>query len=291
MDSEEITEKNLAATIIITTYNRWPDLRDCLASLPWREMKASAVEVLVMDDGSSDETATGVRETFPQVRLLRNKTRQGASYSRNCLGRAAQGHLLICLDDDVVVTTGWLEALLRQDDGRTLLGGRIVDYGGEREQGGPAHYTFIGKRLPCAVEKANVGISCNLAIPARVFEALGGFDEDLPYYFEDSDFCIRANKAGFNFAYVPEAKVFHKGSPVRVGKAIWMQERNSTFAMLKAYRGSWWRLALFTVLNGAWMGYRVFSWGIRGRFSDVHRLVSGWCCAYRDFWRRCRTAH
>lgn len=285
MAADTTQDRPLAGSILICTYNRRDALADCLASLPWEAVAAQRAEVIVVDDGSSDGTSTLVSEQFPAARLLINAPNRGLAFSRNRAGNAAQGRLLIYLDDDTAVQHGWLDALLAHDNGQRLLGGRIRDWTGDREQGGPARFTFLGKRLPCAPERANVGTGANLATPAACFAAIGGFDEELPYYFEDSDYCIRAHRAGFGFAYVPEAVVRHRGTEKKSGHAIYMQERNSTFAMLKAYREDWGRLLAFTVGNGAWMAARVVCWVLLLRFRDAGRLLRGWTAAYAQFAR------
>ncbi len=276
-------QHTLPATIIITTYNRCSDLRECLETLPHERIAELGVETIVVDDGSSDDTSEMVEAAFSEIQLLINKENRGPSYSRNRAAHQAIGKLLLFLDDDVVVAKEWLDTMLAADDGETILGGRILDYAGDREQGGPASSTFIGKRLPCRTDRATVGASCNMGIPANCFRAVGGFDEELPYYFEDSDICIRARKAGGRFKYLADAVVRHKGSECKTGDAIRMQEQNSTYAMLKAYRGHPSKLILFTVLNGAWMGFRLMVWGCKFRFTDCRLLWTGWRAAYRRF--------
>ena len=279
----ETTTESLAASIIVCSYNRCDDLRACLASLPWERLEAAGVEVIVVEDGCTDGTVAMVRSEYPQAKLLSGEPNQGPSHCRNRGAAEARGQLLLFLDDDAMVEPGWLDAMLAADDGRTLLGGRILDLDGQREQGGPAYSTFIGKRLPCAPEKATVGATANLGVPRAAFEAIGGFDLDLPYYFEDSDLCIRARKAGYGFRYVVDAAVRHKGSEIKRGEAIRMQEHNSTYAMLKSYRANWGTLVAFALLNALWMAARLIGWGLRGRFGDCRRLVTGWWTAHARF--------
>lgn len=274
------------AAIIIAAYNRRDDLAACLASLPWDSLCAQHIEVLVVDDGSTDGTADMVLERFPCVRLLRNDANTGASHARNQGAAATQTPLLVYIDSDVEVDKAWLPALIAADDGQTVLGGRILDYHDGHDQGGPRRATFLGKSLRSHPARANVAASCNLAAPRAAWEAIGGFDEDLPYYFEDRDFCIRARKAGYAFRYVPEAVLRHKGSDVRVGDAVRLQERHSVYAMLKAYRGRPLALAAFTLGTGAWLAARLMAWAARFRFTDCRRLLTGWYEAYRRFLTR-----
>jgi GT2 family glycosyltransferase len=246
----------------------------------WPQASEGAVEVIVIDDASTDGTPAAVRDGFPEVRLLVNADNTGPARARNIAARAASGRLLLFLDSDGAVAPAWLDVMLAADDGETVLLGRTVDYGDGRLQQGPRRATFIGKSLPCRPERANTGGAGNLGVPRACFDTLQGFDEDIPLYFEDSDFCIRARKAGFRFRYLDGAVFRHKGSGLRHGEGITRQEHNSTYAMLKAYRGKPLHLALFTLLNGLWLILRLATWGLAGRPADAKRLWRGWTSAY-----------
>lgn len=266
----------MLASIIIPARDRRALLCALLDSLA-RELGARGdVEVIVVDDASCDGTAGTVREGYPWVRLEVAEKALGPSAARNRAAGMASGGLLLFLDADGEVVEGWLEAMLAADDGETVLLGNVVDYLGGRVQSVPRRSTFLGKSLRCRPERANTGPSCNLGVPKALFDALGGFDGELPYYFEDSDLCIRAKRAGAKFRFVAEAVFRHHGSEVKRGEAIRLQEAHSVYAMLKGYEGHWVRLAAFTVLNGAWMKLRVLSWCLRGRWRDAGLLVRGW---------------
>ena len=269
----------MQASVIVPAHNRRADLAELLPALLQETGAWPGVEVLLIDDASTDGTAEFV---------LRNETSLGPAASRNRASRAAKGSLLLYLDSDGVPAPGWLKAMLHADDGATVLLGCPVDYATGAVQGTPRRATFLGKSLPCKAEAANTGPGCNLGVPRRIFEATGGFDESIPYYFEDSDLCIRARRAGARFRYVPEAVFRHKGSRYRVGDAIRMQEDNSSFAMLRLYRGSPIRLAAFFLGNAAWLVVRLLLWSLRFRFADAALLWRGWVGGHRRFlqWMR-----
>lgn len=266
----------MLASVIIPTRDRRALLSALLDSLA-RELGAREdVEVIVVDDVSCDGTASAVREGYPWVRLEVAEQPMGPSAARNLAARCASGRLLLFLDADGEVAEGWLEAMLAADDGATVLLGNVVDFLGGRVQSVPRRSTFLGKSLRCGPERANTGPSCNLGMPKGLFDALGRFDEELPYYFEDSDLCIRAKRAGAKFRFVAEAVFRHHGSEVKRGEVIRLQEAHSVYAMLKGYEGDWVRMVVFTVLNGAWVKLRVLTWSLTGRWRDVGLLVRGW---------------
>ncbi|MCC6144797.1 MAG: glycosyltransferase [Candidatus Hydrogenedentes bacterium] len=281
--SESDNPYPLRATIVIATRDRQHDIMACLASLDPEALAAREVEIIVVDDASEDDTVAVIGEFFPAVHILRNHLPRGASFSRNRGSREALGKLLLYLDSDGEVAPGWIDAMLDHDDGETVLLGNVVDHASGRVQGVPRRATFIGKSLRCRPARANTGPSCNLGFPHAVFERIGGFDHDLPYYFEDSDLCIRARMAGARFCFVEEAVFRHKGSERKRGQAIRLQEEHSTLAMLKNYADRPWVRRAFSLLNGMWLFTRLILWGLRGRFGDARRLWRGWRNAYRRF--------
>lgn len=271
------------ASIIIASYNRRDDVLECLESLPPDLLRRHDAEVIVADDGSHDGTPGGVQARFPHARLLVNETNRGPSYSRNRAARAARGSLLIFIDSDVVVQDEWLTQMLHHYDGDTILIGRTVDYNGGRTQSGPRRATFLGRSLPCAPERVNTGASCNLAIPRNRFVEIGGFDEELPYYFEDSDLCIRARKAGCRFKYLTDAVVRHKGTEFMTGRALYNHEKHCDYAMLKAYRRNPLMILLFTSGTLAWAAFRAVRFSLRGQLHDAGCILRGLVAGYRRF--------
>lgn len=266
----------MLASIIIPTRDRRALLCALLDSLALELVGRDDVEVVVVDDASCDGTASTVAERYPWVRLEVAEKPLGPSAARNRAARVASGRLLLFLDADGEVAEGWLAAMLGADDGHTVLLGNVVDFVGGRVQSVPRRSTFLGKSLRCRPARANTGPSCNLGVPKALFDALGGFDEELPYYFEDSDLCIRAKRAGAMFRFVAEAVFRHHGSEAKRGEAIRLQEAHSVYAMLKQYEGDWVRLTVFTVLNAAWMKSRMINGCLRGRWSDAGHLAHGW---------------
>lgn len=264
------------ASIIIPARDRREMLLALLVSIRYATPPEAAVEIVVVDDGSADGTTDAVRDRFPAVRLIVLDVAGGPSAARNCGARAATGELLLFLDADGEVEESWLAALLAEAAPGTILLGNVADYYRKRIQSVPRRATFIGKSLRCRPRRANTGPSCNLGVPRAVFDALGGFDEELPYYFEDSDLCIRARAAGYRFRFVPGAVFRHHGSEHKTGEAVYLQERNSTYAMLKHYEDSASRIVAFALTNAAWMALRYLLWNVRGRSEDATLLARGW---------------
>lgn len=90
------------ATVVITTRNRKELLRDAITSTL---VQQEEVEIIVMDDASTDGTGDMVTAEFPMVRLVESKTRCGLIVQRNRAAELATGPILFCLDDDAIYTT------------------------------------------------------------------------------------------------------------------------------------------------------------------------------------------
>ena len=273
----------MQVSIIIPARNSADWLCALLVSIDRARKKSIRTEIIVVDDASTDGTPEILRARFPEVRVVATGQPSGPAIARNRGAREARGGLLLFLDADGEVDPSWLLAMHASNDDNTVLLGNVVDYHVRRVQSVPRRATFLGKSLHCRPARANTGPSCNLGIPRAAFEALGGFDEELTYYFEDSDLCIRARRAGYGFRFVADAVFRHHGTEQKTGDAIRLQERHSTYAMLKHYEDSALRIIAFSLLNAAWLAARYLGWTLRRRSADARLLAQGWREAYARF--------
>jgi glycosyltransferase involved in cell wall biosynthesis len=174
-----------AASIVVPTRNRAGYLRVCLNSLAAQQVDAP-FEVIVADDGSSDTTAAVAEEAGAKVVQT---AAQGPNAARNAGLRAAEGDLLVFVDDDVEAPRDWLAAYLdgaeRHPDAEAF--------------GGPIRARFEGRtprscgREPAPITTLDLGSEdreadfvwgANMAVRRRAFDRLGPFDEQLPQFGE-----------------------------------------------------------------------------------------------------------
>jgi GT2 family glycosyltransferase len=189
------------------------------------------LDVIIVDDASD----APVKKLPKGMRLLRHETRQGIARSRNAGARLATGDLLIHTDGHIFFSLDALERLIRACDCRSVVGVRtqlIYDFGQfERQQteslDGP-HYcgwrwTFepevsvVPIRTPRSIEPHEVpyvGCAC-LALTRKLFETLGGFDEELVGCgnFEDADLALCAWARGFQVRMLPTVTCYHYTEP------------------------------------------------------------------------------
>lgn len=101
---------DISVSIIVGTFDRPNELRNCLLGLTSQETDRS-VEIIVVDNHPISQLTPPIVSEFPNVKLI-NETRQGVAYARNAGIVASSGEIIVTVDDDVTVPPGWLEKLL-----------------------------------------------------------------------------------------------------------------------------------------------------------------------------------
>jgi O-antigen biosynthesis protein len=208
-------------SIIIPVYGQHQHTFSCLQSIVAHTRLP--VEVLVIDDVSPIPVADALH-AVSGIRLLRNDENRG--FIRNCnLGaQEARGEFIVLLNNDTLVTEGWMEALLRplQQDSRVgVVGAKLIYPDGSLQEAGgilwrdgsawnygrgddasKAEYNYLR-------EVDYVSGAC-FAVRRTEYLAAGGFDEAFaPAYCEDSDFCLRMASAGKKVIYQPACTIVH----------------------------------------------------------------------------------
>lgn len=196
-------------SVVIANYNGRQYLVDCLASV-LRE-KGDWFEVIVVDDGSSDDSAAIVERAMKQdkrLRLLRLKKNQGPAKARNKGVRQSQGRYLLFLDVDTRVGKGALKKIADKLDKEVELGAvqAKLDTSGHFLSWWGLPYEVKGKERIIFG-----GRTAGLAVRREVFVKIGGFDEDYFIYGEDTDLCWRIWLVGFRVELLAEAVIDHQG--------------------------------------------------------------------------------
>lgn len=209
-------------SIVIPVYNKIAYTAACLRSIA-EHAGAIPFEVVVVDDGSGDATPQRLAE-IAGLRVLRNAENLGFIGSCNAGAAIARGEYVLFLNNDTVVTAGWLEALVRcierapraglvgaklvYPDGRLQEAGGIVfndgsgwNYG-RFEDPADARYGFRREVDYCS--------GAAIVLRRELFERLGTFDTRYaPAYYEDTDLAFAVRTAGFKVYYEPAATVVH----------------------------------------------------------------------------------
>lgn len=222
-------------SVCIANWNCREMLRACLRSL--EQDQGVAVEVIVVDNASTDGAADTVASEFPKVRLIRNAVNKGFAIANNQAAAIARGEYLLFLNNDTLVpheTLAKLQAFHEDHPQAILVGPRLREPTGKiqtsfRRQ--PTIATFLHRtwvlgwtrlfrrnyeayrRMKLDASQAHsvdVLMGAALMVHRDRFQDLGGWDERFRFGGEDLDLCHRAHTFG-EVMYVPQVEIIHYG--------------------------------------------------------------------------------
>lgn len=209
-------------SIVVPVYNQVRFTAACLNSI-LRELSTIPCEVIVVDDGSTDGTAEYLA-SCSGITVVTHAKNQGFVRSVNDGAAVARGRFVHFLNNDTLVTPGWMVALLRAFDSRENVGavgsqlrapdGMISEAGALVWRDGNAANFARGRSATdpsvCFPREVDYCSGASLMVRADLFAELGGFSQDFaPAYYEDVDLCFRVRAAGYRVMYTPESVVVH----------------------------------------------------------------------------------
>lgn len=240
-------------SIIIPNFNGKQCLSNCLNSLLGLCYQKERLEIILVDDASTDNSVNLIRQKFPSVKIIQNEKKLGPAESRNIGAKVARGNLIAFLDNDVEVENNWLKPLVNaiaKDESIGMCSSKVLFLDNKRQinsTGGAVNIYGDGWGRGVFEEdnrqydnKRDVFFGCSVAMLTKkeVIEKIGYFDKDYFYLYEDLDYCWRANLAGFRTVYVPESVVYHKfGLVMKRGSYVvrYLTEKNRILTLLKNY--------------------------------------------------------
>lgn len=196
-------------SVVFATHNRASRLRALLTSLREQSLGTGRFEVVVVDDGSGDETPQVLADEAARgelsLRVLRHDRARGPAVARNAGWRVARASLIAFTDDDCRTTPEWLAAgvAANADDDRRVVQGHTEPDPLEVSQEGPFARTLRVRRLGPHYQ------TCNIFYPRTVLEQAGGFDEAFSLRGEDTDLALRCLQSGAEAVFADDALVFH----------------------------------------------------------------------------------
>ncbi|HPN78187.1 MAG TPA: glycosyltransferase [Dokdonella sp.] len=216
------TSASPRVSIVIPVHNKFAYTAACLRSLG-AHASATAFEVIVVDDLSTDTTESRLAR-IDGIRSIRNAENLGFVGSCNAGAAIAIGEYVLFLNNDTVVTAGWLDALLRCFDEQSdagLVGSRLVYPDGRLQEAGGIIFNdgsgwnygrFEDPNDTRFAFRREVDYCSGAAIMLRrdLFETLGRFDgRYAPAYYEDTDLAFAVRAAGLKVYYEPRSRVVH----------------------------------------------------------------------------------
>jgi len=218
-------QEKIKVSVIIPTYNRKEELKKLLISLERQTYPRENFEIIVVDDASTDGTESLIREMMSKfgghLHYISMPERNDSPIVRNIGAEETRGEILTFIDSDAVANPDFLKNIVKKfnsDKNKRIgaIGGpesfhaddsffvkccsfsttSFLTTGGIRGKRG----TKFGKYYPRGF---------NISIPARVFKEVNGFDPQVKLAY-DIELSARIKEAGYDFAYVPGALVYHK---------------------------------------------------------------------------------
>lgn len=211
-------------SIIIPVFNQIEYTLRCLASLAENIQPDTLVEILVINDASTDETVQKLTKVSG-LQLINNPDNVGFIHSCNRGAKQAKGKYICFLNNDTEVRPDWLESMVRlieQDEQVGAVGSKLLYPDGTLQEAGgiiwnDASGWNFGRNLnPQApeynyVRPVDYCSGASLLVKKEVFQALGGFAVEFsPAYYEDTDLCFAIrNELGLKVMYQPKSEVIH----------------------------------------------------------------------------------
>ena len=231
-------EKNkVDLSIIIVGFNTKCFLEKCLGSIS-RQRVNGDLEVIVVDNGSQDNSCEMIKNKFSKVKLIENKENFGFGKANNQGAKIARGDYLFFLNPDTLIKDNIFPKIIEvfKNDPQVgivspllvLENGEIQPWAYGQEENLPQ---LIKRKIKKDLNKTIDWVSgAAFVTRADIFRKIGGFDENFFAYFEDRDLCLRIRKIGYKIVVLPEIKVIHFGGKSLISdkkrKKLYYQSQN-----------------------------------------------------------------
>lgn len=238
------SEDQLDLSIVIVNYNTRDVTIEAVESV-LENSGSLAVEIIVVDNASSDGSVEALRAAFPQVTVVDAGHNGGYAWGNNIGIRRAGGRYLLILNPDAQVYDGTLDQAVQYMDANPdigILGARVTLEGGSQQLTLFRHVSlknmiwnilvpnrilrksrFFGDQRYASgsrdsVQDVDVVAGCFMMLPRGVIDKVGMMDDRFFMYSEESEWCWRVKQAGLKVRYNPDIRIMHHGA-VSTGKA------------------------------------------------------------------------
>lgn len=286
--------------IVVLHYNDATDTRACLRSLRDAEETKETVNILVVDNGSRDESLSQLKNEFAaQIEFLSTARNLGYAGGNNLGVQHALKNgatLILLLNNDTIVARDFITTILQAAEQQPEIGmwgmkifylhepERIWYAGGEVQTwlGRTRHFGFNRHDSAAFQREREVDFitGCALLVRAEVFAKLGLLDETLFLYYEDADFCRRALRAGIRMCYLPNAVLWHKvgaGIGERITADYLYYQTRNRYLVLQRDCGMLYKFWLFILHLAVYTGLRMILVALRGphRMQKIRAITQG----------------
>ncbi|MDP9173347.1 MAG: glycosyltransferase family 2 protein [Planctomycetota bacterium] len=268
-----------AITVLITCYNGRAHLPDCLGSLFASQDAGMELNVVVVDNASTDDGPRFINENFPQVEVLRLPENRGFAGGNNAgwryiRSRPTRTDYLAILNQDTIVQSGWLAALVGHLENRPAVAAgqaKILLWPGRdriNTAGNQSHYLGFGivsgygeedNREFTESRQIDFASGAAMVVRTDALEQTGLFDDLFFLYLEDADLGWRLRQRGYRIDFVPGSVVWHKYAFQENYKYYYYLERNRWYLL-----GTYYKMPTLLLIAPAMMamelGQVYFAW-------------------------------
>ncbi len=213
--------------VIILNTNRKEDTLACLASLQLNNYPN--IIVWVLDNSSKDGSVEAIREKYPSTKIIHLKENKGYAGNNNTgiqLALDEGADYIFVINEDIILDPESISHLVAfgETNPRAGVVGPMVYHHNEPQliQSAGGKLTSDWRAIHIGENEPDVGqysqphqvdwiSGCAIMLKREVIEKIGGLDERYFYYWEETEWCIRARKAGWEIWLIPQAKIWHKG--------------------------------------------------------------------------------
>jgi hypothetical protein len=230
-------------TIIIVSWNTSGLLSQCLSSI-YETGSRFAFEVIVVDNGSTDDSVSMVEERFPAVKLIRNDRNLGFARANNQGLEAGSSRYFMLLNSDTIMLPGVIDTLIEvadQNPNVGIVGPKLLNMNGSLQESWASFPSFLSEVLgqnfrhrrpvhdiPNTFDVDWIMGACML-VSSEMLKDVGKLDEDYFFYSEETDWCFRIKKQNWKIWYTTDTSIYHLGGG--------STQRGSVIQLVRLYQG------------------------------------------------------
>lgn len=243
--------KNPLVSVILVNFRGADDTLEAISHLGELDWPQEDLEIVVVENGSGDDSASRIRTGAPHVKLVDSGKNLGFAGGCNFGVKKSKGSIVAFLNNDARPDTGWIREAVRRFEESERVGAvasRVLDWDGKKVDFIGSGLTWFGMgykphagldipQQPDLPHDVLFGTGSAMFVRRSVYEELGGFDERYFMFFEDVDLGWRLNLKGYRYVYEPASLAFHKhhASMDKLGayKETYLIERNALYTLYK----------------------------------------------------------
>lgn len=291
-------------SVVIVNYNSFDLLDNCINSI-LRYTKNIGLEIIVIDNDSTEGDIQPITSKYPKIILLKNNINVGFAAANNQGIQIATGEYILFLNNDTLFIEDSVSKILDyinrtghnkivgckllNDDG--TIQASILDRDTVFNSFGENFFLYKLLRLNRKLNRwylNNIKINEPVEVdiikgafmfcPRRILEKLKGFDERFYFYAEEVDFCLRASQYGYKIYYLPQTKIIHFGG-YSTDKNLWFKYKNQSIARIKIFQKHYSGIEFYILVffHYCGLGLRVFLYFLRGLVTlNLDYILKSW---------------